>query len=155
MWQDGDREAETGTKATMHAVKTRMQSAQERKAEEKVDSIRMLEQPTIKELEQLVEMPVDELDLTVLEEEDGTIPMVDSNGELEAIVSDKVDSGSNLGSTIPSMEIGASLGAEYMGAIAHDDMLAEWKSWGEKRLNGFLWDNGILKRAVERATGSW
>ena len=69
-----------------------------------------------------------------------------------------VDLGCNLGLTIPSMEIGVSLGAEYRGAIAHDDTLAEWKSWGEKRLNGFLWDNGILKRVVEdeiTGNGSW
>ena len=30
---------------------------------------------------------------------------------------------------IPSVELGASLGAEYCGDLAKDESLKEWKSW--------------------------
>ena len=77
-----------------------------------------------------------------MEEDDLTSGQDD--GEPLAVVKDKVDAELNLGLVIPSVELGASLGAEY-----NDETLKEWKGWGTTRTNGFLWEDGIIKRVVE------
>ena len=66
-----------------------------------------------------------------------------------AKVNSEVDGDLNVGLIIPSVKLGASLGAEYCGDLAKDESLKEWKSWVDERKNGFMWDQGVLKRYVE------
>ena len=76
-------------------------------------------------------------------------PTLDENGEPLAVVNESIDADVNVGLVIPSMELGASLGDEYKGAMENDETLKDWKCWGSARKNGFLWDSGVLKRNVE------
>ena len=61
----------------------------------------------------------------------------EGNGERTvAKVNSEVDGDLNVGLIIPSVELGASLGAEYCGDLAKDESLKEWKSWVEMVLCG-------------------
>ena len=98
---------------------------------------------------------MEESQLNALEVEEDDPTFGQDDGEPLAVAKDKVDSELNLGLVIPSVELGASLGAEYKGALGSDETLKEWKGWGTTRTNGFLWEDGILKRVVEDViTGS-
>ena len=121
---------------------------------------RLAEQVVITNPEELVQretspVEVEESQLNALDVEEDDPTSRQGDGEPLAVVKDKVDADLNLGLVIPSVELGDSLGAEYKGALGSDETLKEWKGWGTTRTNGFLWEDGILKRVVEDViTGS-
>ena len=141
----------------VHAVTTRAQSAKEKKAEQQAEVTRLAEQVVITNPEELVQretspVEAEESQLNALDVEEDDPTSGQDDGEPLAVVKDKVDADLNLGLVIPSVELGASLGAEYKGALGSDETLKEWKGWGTTRTNGFLC---ILKRVVEDViTGS-
>ena len=135
----------------VHAVTTRAQSAKEKKAEQQAEVNRLAEQAVITNLVKWEASPVEaeESQLNALEVEEDDPTSGQDDGEPLTVVKDKVDAELSLGLVIPSVELGASLGAEYKGALGSDETLKEWKGWGTTRTNGFLWEDGILKRVVE------
>ena len=130
------------TRVEMHAVKTRAMTAKEEKQAEvtrKEEKVVITKPEELEQVHTLMGPDAVAADNT---------PQ-DTNGEPLAVVNKKVDPELNIGLVIPSMELGASLGAEYKGAMESDETLRESNGWGSARSKGFLWDNGVLKRVVE------
>ena len=128
-----------------HAVQTRAMTAKEEKVERQAAVVRNAEKAVITMPEELDQ----ENTLMIQEAAEVDFTSQDTNGEPLVVVSERVDHKVNIGLAIPLVELGASLGAEYKGAMEEDEMLREWKGHGTSRSTGFLWDNGVLKRAVE------
>ena len=128
-----------------HAVQTRAMTAKEEKVERQAEMVRNAEKAVIMTPEELDQ----ENTLTVQEAAEVDFTSQDTNGEPLAVVSERADPKVNIGLAIPLVELGASLGAEYKGAMEEDETLREWKGHGTSRSKGFLWDNGVLKRVVE------
>ena len=133
------------TSAEAHAVQTRAMTAKEEKEERQAEVIRNAEKAVIRKPEELEQVNT----LTVPDAVEADNPPQESNGEPLAVVNENVDPKVNVGLVIPSMELGASLGAEYKGAMEGNETLREWKGYGKDRSKGFLWENGVLKRVVE------
>ena len=133
------------TSAEAHAVQTRAMTAKEEKEERQAEVIRNVEKAVIRKPEELEQVNT----LTVPDAVKVDNPPQESNSEPLAVVNENVDPKVNVGLVIPSMELGASLGAEYKGAMEGVEMLREWKGYGKDRSKGFLWENGVLKRVVE------
>ena len=53
------------------------------------------------------------------------------------------------GMHIPLDELGGSLAAEYKVAIMEDQSLEKWRVNADQSVNGFKWDQGLLKKLVE------
>ena len=53
------------------------------------------------------------------------------------------------GMQIPLAELGGSLAAEYKVAVIEDQSLEKWRVNADQHVNGFKWDQGLLKKLVE------
>ena len=53
------------------------------------------------------------------------------------------------GMPIPLAELGGSLAAEYKAAVMEDQSLEKWRVNADQSVNGFKWDQGLLKKLVE------
>ena len=109
------------TRVEMHAVKTRAMTAKEEKDEWQEKVTRKEEKVVITKPEELEQVHT----LTVPDAVEADNTPQDTNGEPLAVVNEKVDPELNIGLVIPSMELGASLGAEYKGEIESDETLRE------------------------------
>ena len=50
------------------------------------------------------------------------------------------------GIQIPLAELGGSLAAEYKVAVMEDQSLEKWRVNADQSVNGFKWDQGLLKK---------
>ena len=53
------------------------------------------------------------------------------------------------GMQIPLAELGGGLAAEYKVAVMEDQSLEKWRVNADQSVNGFKWDQGLLKKLVE------
>ena len=154
-----------------HAVQTRAQSKKELKLELQAAETRREEHPLIKKPEEVCQLVAttnenSETRLTTPPEAEGgsvseprpeteDTASAEGNGERTvAKVNCEVDGDLNVGLIIPSVELGASLSAEYCGDLAKDESLKEWKSWADERKNGFMWDRRGVWKMKSGAAGS-
>ena len=57
------------------------------------------------------------------------------------------------GMQIPLAELGGRLAAEYKVAVMEDQSLEKWRVNADQSVNGFKWDQGLLKKLVEDVIG--
>ena len=151
----------------VRAVTTRNQSKKEEEAELVVEQTRLSEQISIRNPEQITQATSGEMHGESIAQETGVgdarsvanesvqedeMEVVETKGEEEREEGEVrviEEASEEAGMQIPLAEQGGSLAAEYKVAVTEDQSLEKWRVSADQSVNGFKWDQGLLKKLVE------
>ena len=150
----------------VRAVTTRSQSKKEEEAELVVEQTRLSEQIFIRNPEQITQATSGEMHGESIAQEAGVgnagrvanesvqeneMEVEETKGEekREGEVRVIEEASEEAGNQIPLAELGGSLAAEYKVAVMEDQGLEKWRVNADQSVNGFKWDQGLLKKLIE------
>ena len=145
---------------------TRSQSKKEEEAELVAEQTRLSEQIPIRNPEQITQSTSGEMQGESIAQEAGVgdagsianesvqedeMEVEETKGEEEREGEVRVieEASEEAGMQIPLAELGGRLAAEYKVAVMEDQSLEKWRVNADQSVNGFKWDQGLLKKLVE------
>ena len=147
----------------VRTVTTRSQSKKKEEAELVAEQTRLSEQISIRNPEQITQATSDEMYVESIAQGAGVgdagsvahesmqedeMEVEDTKGEEEREAGE-VRVIEEAGMQIPLAELGGHLAAEYKVAVMEDQSLEKWRVNADQSVNGFKWDQGLLKKLVE------